>query len=70
MRLPQVIFSTQAYRRLTPTSTLSAESATEADSATTKTSFVGRNETAPDLLPTIYPSRAHSDIQVIGGVRN
>ena len=32
--------------------------------------FVGRNETAPDLLSTIYLSRAHSDIQVIGGVRN
>lgn len=32
--------------------------------------IVGRNEAAPDPLPNIHLSRAHSDVYIIGGVVN
>ena len=65
MRPPQTFCQQFTFRGLTPTSTLSVESATEAQSALRtnqkktdsfeqirKRGFVGRNETAPGHFPT------------------
>jgi len=62
MRLPLDAGIVIALRRLTPTFKLSAESATEADSALKKGKGEARNEPASEPLPTNHLSRAHSDI--------